>query len=119
MKNMKKMLAIAFSATMLAGVSMLGITQETATAEIAKPSYQQVASTQQASEGLEYKLSGDGTYYFVKGIGSCTDTDIVIPDTYEGKPVKEIGERAFEGSSITSVMVGSNVTRIGYSAFAW
>ncbi len=33
-------------------------------------------------EGLEYTLSSDGTYYSVTGIGTCTDTDVVIPESY-------------------------------------
>ena len=34
------------------------------------------------SQGLEYELSSDGTYYVVIGIGTCTDTDLVIPLAY-------------------------------------
>ena len=37
-----------------------------------------------ASEGLKYKLLDNDTYE-VSGIGECTDTEIVIPATYEGK----------------------------------
>ena len=71
------------------------------------------------SEGLEYTLSGDGTYYIVSGIGTCIDTDILIPTTYDGKPVKEIGEAAFYGcSSLTSVTMRNSIIRIGSSAFS-
>ena len=70
-----------------------------------------------ASEGLEYTLSSDGTYYIVSGIGTCTDTDIVIPSTYNGLPVKEIGDEAFEYcSSLTSIVIPDSVTSIGYEA---
>ena len=70
------------------------------------------------SEGLEYTLSSDETYYTVTGIGTCTDTDIVIPSVYEGKPVKVIGESAFEYcESLTSVTIPDSVTSIGYGAF--
>ena len=48
------------------------------------------------SEGLEYTLSNDGTYYSVTGIGTCTDTVIVIPNIYENLPVERIGESAFQ-----------------------
>ena len=48
-----------------------------------------------ASEGLEFLPSRDGTYYVVSGIGTCTDTDIVIPSTYEGLPVTKIYGQGF------------------------
>lgn len=71
------------------------------------------------SEGLEYTLSNDGTHYIVSGIGSCTDVDVVISDTYEGLPVKEIGYSAFSGCrNILSVYIPENVIIIGESAFA-
>ena len=46
--------------------------------------------------------------------------DITIPATIDGKPVKEIGERAFFGLSLDSVTFasGSNIETIGINAFA-
>ncbi len=38
------------------------------------------------SEGLEYQLIEIEDVYFVSGIGSCTDTSIVIPAQHEGLP---------------------------------
>lgn len=70
------------------------------------------------SVGLAYKLSSDGSYYSVSGIGSCTDTDLVIPPTYEGLPVKAIEANAFYANdSITSVTTLSSMERIGEYAF--
>ena len=70
------------------------------------------------SRGLEFELSADGTYYIVAGIGNCTDTEIVIPSTYNGKPVKEIGYNAFgECTSITKVVIPEGVTTIGPHSF--
>ena len=34
------------------------------------------------SQGLEYVPNSDGKSYSVVGIGSCVDTDIVVPSTY-------------------------------------
>lgn len=70
------------------------------------------------SSGLQYTLSADGTYYILSSLGNCTDTEIVIPETYENLPVKEIGEIAFADSNITSVTIPSTITKIGYDAFA-
>ena len=52
------------------------------------------------SRGLEYELSSDAEYYIVSGIGDCTDTTITIPSRYKWKPVKAIGNEAFEGSGL-------------------
>lgn len=69
------------------------------------------------SDDLEYVLSEDGTYYTVKSLGECTSTYIVIPDTYKGLPVKEIGSGAFYMEPITYVKIGKNVEKIGRNAF--
>lgn len=49
----------------------------------------------EASQGLGFTLNDDGKSYSVTGIGFCTDTEIVIPPEYEGKPVTSIGDEAF------------------------
>lgn len=44
--------------------------------------------------------------YIVADIGDCTDTEIVIPDVYNGKPVIGIDNEAFNGcKEITSVFI--------------
>ena len=69
------------------------------------------------SIGLSYSKNSDGTYTVV-GIGSCTDTEVIIPKEYNGEKVVAIAEKAFsENSKITSVKIGDNVTVIGEKAF--
>ena len=70
------------------------------------------------SEGLEYKLSEDGTYYIVLSIGTCTEVDIIIPSIYKEIPVTIIGDSAFYFcTSLTSVTIPNSITNIGDSAF--
>lgn len=67
------------------------------------------------SEGLEYTLNG--SYYVVSGLGTCTDMNIVVPDTYENLPVKEIGSDAFTDKLIESIWLPDSVTKINTWAF--
>lgn len=69
------------------------------------------------SEGLAYKLNDDGKSYSVTGIGTCTDTDIVIPSTYKGLLVTVIGGNAFSDcTTLTSLTVPDSMRKI-YSDF--
>ena len=71
-----------------------------------------------ASEGLEFTSNGDGTCY-VSGIGTCRDTDVVIPSTHNGLLVTSIGNGAFDYCSrLTSVVIPDSVTSIGQYAFS-
>lgn len=69
------------------------------------------------SEGLEYKLVNDS--YQLTGLGTCTDTDIVISDVVETEngliPVTKITPGVFTGQDITSVYISKNVNSIDVS----
>ena len=61
---------------------------------------------------------GDDPYYVVIGIGTYDSSDVVIPSTYNGYPVRKIGENAFyELATLTSVSIPDSVTDIGAMAF--
>ena len=77
-------------------------------------------SCSRESKGLEFALSEDGASYIVVGIGTCTDTELVIPSTYEKLPVTEIGEGALKSlSDVTSITIPDSVKTIGRKAFAY
>lgn len=57
--------------------------------------------------------------YSVTGIGTVTDNEIVIPSSYSGKPVVDIGYRAFENNvNITKVTLPNTIEKIGPGAFS-
>ncbi len=69
------------------------------------------------ASGLSYTNNGDGTCT-VTGMGSCTETDLIIPETLDGLTVVEIGFKAFfEQTGLTSVSIPETVTTIGARAF--
>ena len=71
------------------------------------------------SNGLKFTLNKDKSSYSVTGIGTCTDSNVIIPAIYNNLPVTSIGNYAFKnGSSLTSVTMGSGVTNIGAYAFS-
>ena len=70
------------------------------------------------SKGLSYERT-DKDEYRVTGMGTCTDEHVIIPDTYEGLPVTEIGEKAFYSiSTIVSVKLPDTIVKIYDKAFS-
>jgi len=57
--------------------------------------------------------------YSIIALGTDLEGDIVIPDTYDGRPIVTIGKRAFVNSSkIVSITMPDTILEIGESAFA-
>ena len=74
------------------------------------------------SQGLSYKKNFDGTTCTITGIGTCTDTDVIIPSELGGYTVTAIEQSAFQStlfkkSKLTSVVIPDTVTRIKTNAF--
>ena len=70
------------------------------------------------STGLMYRVEADGKTCTIKGIGTCTDTEIVIPTHIDGYEVVRIGSDAFENcEAITTVSIPNTVKSVGEAAF--
>ncbi len=68
---------------------------------------------------LEFRLQADGASYCVTGMGSCTAENLVIPGSFQGKPVTQIGPAAFFGQkNLLSVEISEGVEVIGHAAFS-
>lgn len=72
----------------------------------------------EGTKGLKYTLSKDATYYTAAGIGSCSETEIVIGNVCDEIPVTRIGDYAFYNCMrLKSITIGDGVTGIGKKAF--
>lgn len=72
----------------------------------------------QETQGLEYALNEEGTEYSVSGPGTADLTkQIVIPKKYMEKKVSNIGNGAFGGYEVQSVVLQDSITTIADNAF--
>ena len=70
------------------------------------------------SVGLSYQINSDNVSCTITGIGSCTDSNVVIPEYIDGYKVTAIGNSAFfDNQSLSSVMIPKSVIVIGNGAF--
>ena len=64
----------------------------------------------------DYTVNEDGTITITAYTGSATE--VVVPETIDGKSVTGIGDNAFEGcNSLTSIVLPESLTSIGYYVF--
>lgn len=69
-------------------------------------------------EYAENLTDGEVTSYSIKGIGSVTNTDLVFPTTYNGKPVTMINGSAFrDNTAITSIVIPDSYISLGMDTF--
>lgn len=73
-----------------------------------------------ASDGSQYVFFtaiNDGKEYAVSGSSHRSEGPIVIPATYNNKPVTKINTRAFYNRNITSIVIPDSIREIGSDAF--
>jgi len=70
------------------------------------------------SVGLTYEVTADNTCV-ITGMGTCSDTEIIIPKTIDGYTVVGIKSKAFMNSAaITSIAIPETVATVEASAFS-
>ncbi len=68
------------------------------------------------TEGLSFTMNSDGTYR-VTGIGTATDSIVIIPATHNGAKVTQISSGAFISGKFTGVVIPEGVKVIEGRAF--
>ena len=68
--------------------------------------------------GLSFLPTADESGYVVSGDKNLLSSSLVIPQSYQGKPVVEIAEKGFANcTSLEDILVPDSVKKIGKSAF--
>ncbi|MBQ8309413.1 MAG: leucine-rich repeat protein [Clostridia bacterium] len=84
--------------------------------EPSKPSGTEIEPVEE--EMLIFSYVSSYNWYEVTGVRDKTVSEVVIPDTYRGRPVVRIAEQAFaDCRNLTRVIVTDNVKDIGDGAF--
>jgi formylglycine-generating enzyme required for sulfatase activity/fibronectin type 3 domain-containing protein len=78
-----------------------------------------VTNPPQATEGLAFELIKGNTEYSISLGTAIASGTIIIPATYNGKPVTTIANDAFANcSNMTSIIIPNSITDIGSGAFS-
>ena len=70
------------------------------------------------TRGLEYEKIEGKEEYRVTGEGSFSGNEIIVPATYKGLPVTEVGGFAFSDLNAQKIVLPESVQRIGSQAFS-
>ncbi|MBR4013920.1 MAG: leucine-rich repeat domain-containing protein [Clostridia bacterium] len=90
----------------------------THTCSVCNDSYTDTVVPAIGSTGLAYEINEASRTCTVTGMGTCTDSEVAIPQIIDGYTVTAIGEKAFANcTTITSIKIPESVKSIGYRAF--
>lgn len=70
------------------------------------------------TQGLEYEKIEGKEEYRVTGDGGFVGDELVVPATYKGLPVTEVGDYAFSYADARKIALPESVQRVGYQAFS-
>ena len=70
------------------------------------------------TRGLEYEKIEGKEEYRVTGDGGFAGDELVVPATYKGLPVTEVGDYAFSYTDARKIALPESVQRVGYQAFS-
>ena len=115
----------ALTTKVIAGITAVAITVGGVTAAVVTGAEKtdrytspEATVASQAAE-LSFVLSSDGSHYEVRGMGTLTASEIIIPAEYNGLPVTAIGPYAFmDCVGLLSVSIPDSVATIGEQAFS-
>jgi len=79
--------------------------------------YSYTPSENGATQGLAYKLNGDGVSYCVAGIGKAEETDIIVGSSCYGFPVTAVADFSFRENATLTKVTADHAERIGQFAF--
>ena len=113
---MKRIVSAVLLLMMLLAFTACNVTEQATQSPSEIPSPSATERIANPVSDFEYEVSQDGTAVTIKKyIGEATD--VVIPDTIEGKPVTKIYIMAFGATEIKSVDISDNIIDIDYAAF--
>lgn len=113
---LKRLLAIAMAAAMLASVSFSASALEIEGAQPAI-SESEIITYAETNGVLNYEVTEENEIT-ITGLVDELATELVIPSEIDGLPVTSIGRAAFSNSrSLTTVTIPASVKRIGENAF--
>ena len=78
-----------------------------------------VCGEKRGKDGMVFTLNADGASYTVSGDASFKGDTLVIPGTYNGKPVTHIADKGFQFmQTIETLVIADGIKNIGWASFS-